>query len=91
MSEQTISAEDLARLFHQYYRTLAPIFECEGSAIDVSWYEARPRERKLMIATARLVLSDLIQLSRKKDSGAQSQELPARPYFPKPGQTEWVC
>ena len=91
MSEQTISAEDLARLFHRYYRTLAPIFECEGSATDVSWDEARPRARKLMIATARLVLSDLIELSRKKESGAQSQELPARRYFAKPGQAEWRC
>jgi hypothetical protein len=91
MSEQTISAQGLARLFHQYYRTLAPTFECERSATDVAWDEARPRERKLMIATARLVLSDLIQLSRKKETGTQSEELSARPYFAKPGQAEWGC
>ena len=91
MSEQTISAEELARLFHQYHRTLAPIFECEGSGTDVAWDGVRPRERKLMIATARLVLSDLIQLSRKNESASKSDEIPVRPYFAKPGQAEWGC
>lgn len=91
MSEQTISAEGLARLFHRYHRTLAPIFECEGSGTDVAWDEARPRERKLMIATARLVLSDLIRLSRKNESASKSDEIPVRPYFATPGQAEWGC
>jgi hypothetical protein len=91
MSELPISAEELARLFHQYHRTLAPIFECEGSGTDVAWDEARPRERKLMIATARLVLSDLIQRSTKTESVSKSDEFPVRPYFAKPGQAEWGC
>ena len=91
MSEQTSSAEELARLFHQYHRTLAPMFECEESGTDVAWDEARPRERKLMIATARLVLSDLIQLSRKNESASTSDEIAVRPCFAKPGQAEWGC
>src|SRR5579862_5860014 len=59
MSVDQISAEELARLFHQYRRTLAPIFECEETAYTAEWDAAQPRERKLMIAIARLILSDL--------------------------------
>jgi len=59
MSVDQISAEEFARLFHEYRRTLAPIFECEETAYTAEWEDAQPRERKLMIATARLILSDL--------------------------------
>lgn len=59
MSVDQISAEELARLFHQYRRTLAPIFECEETAYTAEWDATHPRERKLMIAIARLILSDL--------------------------------
>jgi hypothetical protein len=59
MSVDQISAEELARLFHQYRRTLAPIFECEETAYTAEWDATQPRERKLMIAIARLILSDL--------------------------------
>jgi hypothetical protein len=59
MSVDQISAEDLARLFHEYRRTLAPIFECDETAYAAEWDTAQPQERKLMIATARLILSDL--------------------------------
>jgi hypothetical protein len=58
MSVDQISAEELARLFHQYRRTLAPIFECEETAYAADWDSTQPSERKLMIATARLILSD---------------------------------
>ena len=58
MSVDQISAEELARLFHQYRRTLAPIFDCEEASYAAEWEAAQPRERKLMIATARLILSD---------------------------------
>jgi hypothetical protein len=88
--EQTISAEELAKLFHQYQRTLAPIFECEGENTKAAWEEARPKERKLMIATARLVLSDLVTLGKKCEE-PQAQEGATRPYFAKPGQAEWGC
>ena len=59
MSVDQISAEELAKLFHQYRRTLAPIFECEETAYTSDWDAAQRRERKLMIAIARLILSDL--------------------------------
>ena len=59
MSVDQISAEEFARLFHEYRRTLAPIFECDETACIAEWDAADPRERKLMIATARLILSDL--------------------------------
>ena len=58
MSVDQISAEELARLFHQYRRTLAPIFDCEEASYAAEWDAAQPRERKLMIAIARLILSD---------------------------------
>jgi hypothetical protein len=89
--EQTISAEELAKLFHQYQRTLAPIFECESASTSADWDQARPKQRKLMIATARLVLSDLMTLGKKQEAEPQNQETPSRPYFAKPGQAEWGC
>lgn len=89
--EQTISAEELAKLFHQYHRTLAPIFECENGSTNADWEEARPKERKLMIATARLVLLDLMTLGKKREAEPEAQEPPSRPYFAKPGQAEWGC
>jgi hypothetical protein len=89
--EQTISAEELAKLFHQYQRTLAPIFECESANTNADWDEARPKERKLMIATARLVLSDLVTLGKKREAELQAGEAPTRQYFAKPGQAEWGC
>lgn len=88
--EQTISAEELAKLFYQYHQTLAPIFECETSATPASWEAARSRERKLMIATARLVLSDLANLSQQRETPTREEGTP-RPYFAKPGEAEWGC
>ena len=58
MTVDQISAEELAKLFHQYRRTLAPIFDCEEASYAAEWDATQPRERKLMIAIARLILSD---------------------------------
>ena len=88
--EQTISAEELAKLFYQYRQTLAPIFECETSETPASWEAVRSRERKLMIATARLVLSDLANLSKQRETPTCEEGTP-RSYFAKPGQAEWGC
>ena len=69
MSVDQISAEEFAKLFHDYRRTLAPIFDCEEAAYTAEWDTAHPRERKLMIAIARLILSDLgspCQASRRE-------------------------
>jgi hypothetical protein len=87
--EKTISAEELAKLFYQYHQTLAPIFECETSQTPVSWEAARSRERKLMIATARLVLSDLATLDKRETT--THEESNTRSYFAKPGEAEWGC
>jgi hypothetical protein len=88
--EQTISAEELAKLFYQYHQTLAPIFECETSETPASWDAARSKERKLMIATARLVLSDLASLGKQRETAAP-EEGTTRSYFAKPGRAEWGC
>jgi hypothetical protein len=88
--EQMISAEALAKLFYQYHQTLAPIFECETSEAPASWEAARSKERKLMIATARLVLSDLASLGRQPETTTGEKDT-TRSYFAKPGQAEWGC
>jgi hypothetical protein len=88
--EQTISAEELAKLFYQYHQTLAPIFECETSETPASWEAARSKERKLMIATARLVLSDLATLGKQRETAAR-EESDSRSHFAKPGEAEWGC
>jgi hypothetical protein len=58
MSVDQISAEQLAKRFHQYRRTLAPVFDCQEASYAAEWEAAQPRERKLMIAIARPILSD---------------------------------
>lgn len=90
MSVDTISAEELAKLFYQYHQTLAPIFECESGERAASWEQARSKERKLMIATARLVLSDLCSMGKQSETPPRAEN-GERSYFATPGQAEWGC
>jgi hypothetical protein len=57
---QNVSPEELAKLFHHYHEALAPDFGC-GQTREASpfWELTPPNERKLLVATARLVLLDL--------------------------------
>ena len=57
--EQSISAEEMARLFHCYREMLASDFGLQSSAGCVSWEQILPEHRNLMVATARLVLREL--------------------------------
>ena len=91
MSIEQITAEELARLFHQYQRTLAPIFDCANAPIDADWDEAGTQERKLMIATARLVLSDLVDPKKHRELANPAEGRVDRSYFAKPGEAEWGC
>jgi hypothetical protein len=59
---QEVSPENLAKLFFRYREALAPDFECgrdNGSGGNSSWEVAPSNERKLLVATARLVLLEL--------------------------------
>jgi len=57
---QAISAEELARLFYSYHESLVTDFACAPEGETLRLWELAPRdERKLMVATARLVLLEL--------------------------------
>jgi hypothetical protein len=59
-STEEISAEELAKLFYRYHESLATDFECEPeNEISPAWELAPRNERKLMVATARMVLLEL--------------------------------
>lgn len=55
--DECISAEELAQLFHRYHGVLTGCFD--GRTITAPWEQVDPHQRRLLIATARLVLSDL--------------------------------
>jgi hypothetical protein len=83
-SIHNVCAEDLAKLFHHYHEALA--HDVHGHATrqaDVSWEEAPQKERKLMIAAARLTLLELAATSGEEQSNRQ--------YFAKPGEADWGC
>lgn len=83
-SIQNVSAEELAKVFHHYHEALANDFHGGASRkADISWEEAQPAERKLLVAAARLTLLEL-----EETSHAQSQD---REYFAKPGEADWGC
>lgn len=82
-SIQDVSAEELAKLFHHYRGALAHDFDCQnGDEGTSSWDRTPQRERKLMVAAARLALLELAAVPQASDS---------RPYFAKPGEADWGC
>lgn len=83
-SIQNVSAEELAKVFHHYHEALAHDFHgCAARKPEVSWEEAQPAERKLMVAAARLTLLELAE--------APCHAEPERQYFAKPGEADWGC
>jgi len=66
--EECISAEELAQLFHRYHGVLTGCFD--GRASTAPWDQVDSHQRRLLIATARLVLSDLAA----KQQAGESQE-----------------
>ena len=57
---EPLSAEDVARLFHETYERLAPTFGYETREASAKpWSEVPERNRALMIATCAVVLSAL--------------------------------
>ena len=59
---KNIQAEELARLFYQYRDLLAPDFGFQSSEGCVPWEQILPEQRKLMVASARLVLLELARI-----------------------------
>ena len=81
---QDVSAEQLAKLFHNYREALAHDCERSGSKENASsWDHAPQQERKLMVAAARLALLEL--------ATTPTQSRPSRKYFAKPGEADWGC
>lgn len=82
-SIEDVSAEQLAKLFHQYRGALAHEFGGQGGEEGSSWDRAPLQERKLMVAAARLALLEL--------AAAPAQPAASRKYFAKPGEADWGC
>ena len=93
--DECISAEELAQLFHRYHGVLTGCFD--GRTATAPWDQVDAHQRRLLIATARLVLSDLA--AKQQAGGAQESvhndepQTPSvdRRYYAKPGQAEWGC
>ena len=58
---QSVSAEELAKLFYSYRDTLACDFGFQSSEGCISWEQILPERRNLMVASARLVLRELAE------------------------------
>jgi len=81
---EEVSAEQLAELFHHYQEALANDFESQDpEEPEPTWGQTSTRERKLMVAAARLTLLEL--------TASSSQPAENRAYFAKPGEADWGC
>jgi hypothetical protein len=83
MSIQEVSAEQLAKLFHNYREALAHDGRARDGARDSSWERAPQDERKLSVAAARPALLEL--------ATTPAPARPGRKYFAEPGEAEWGC
>jgi hypothetical protein len=81
---QDVSAEQLAKLFHHYREALAHDGDGDAREEESSVWDRTPqKERRLMVAAARLALLEL--------STTPAQSRPSRKYYAKPGEAEWGC
>jgi hypothetical protein len=80
---QDVTAEQLAKLFHNYREALAHDCASNERGEASSWDCTPPSERKLMVAAARLALLEL--------STAPEPSSPGRKYYAKPGEADWGC
>jgi hypothetical protein len=82
---QDVSAEQLAKLFHDYREALS--HDGAGHGIkeeSSSWGRTPENERKLMVAAVRLALLELATATAPAPS-------PGRKYYAQPGEAEWGC
>ena len=67
MTEQPTAAEYLARLFHDYYESLAPDFGYETrKASAVPWPDVPENNRRLMIAVCQKILDTHVTLLKRE-------------------------
>jgi hypothetical protein len=69
--DECISAEELAQLFHRYHGVLTGCFD--GRTATAPWDQVDSHQRRLLIATARLVLSDLAAKQQAGESQAAAE------------------
>jgi hypothetical protein len=80
---QDVSAEQLAKLFHDYREALSHDGAARGIKEESSSWDRTPQsERKLMVAAARLALLELATTPAPS---------PGRKYYATPGEAEWGC
>jgi hypothetical protein len=85
---QDVSAEQLARLFHHYHEALA--HNCNDHGCDEgesSWERTSQKERRLMVAAARLALLELAT----PEEPIPSRKYYAKRYYATPGEADWGC
>ena len=80
---QDVTAEQLAKLFHNYREALAHDYVPNEHKQASSWDCTPQSERKLMVAAARLALLEL--------STTPEPSSPGRKYYAKPGEADWGC
>ena len=83
MSIQEVSAEQLAKLFHNYREALAQDGRSQDTARDSSWERIPQDQRKLSVAAARLALLELATTPAPSRQG--------RKYYAEAGEAEWGC
>lgn len=73
--DECISAEELAQLFHRYHGVLTGCFD--GRTATAPWDQVDSHQRRLLVATARLVLSDLAAKQHAGEAEETAQALDA--------------
>lgn len=72
---QDVAPEELAKLFFHYREALAADFECAPTdgEFDPCWEAVRSKERKLLVAAARMVLLELSNSGRGLEDGTSDK------------------
>lgn len=83
---QDVTAEQLAKLFHNYHEALAHDCSSHEQGEASPWDCTSQDERKLMVAAARLALLEL-----STAPGPSGNSTPERKYYAKPGEADWGC
>jgi hypothetical protein len=86
--EECVSPEELAQLFHRYHGVLTGCFD--GRTSTAPWDQVDAHQRRLLIATARLVLSDLAAKQQAGESQEAREDEGADDHEPQPADaTSW--
>ena len=83
--EECISPEELAQLFHRYHGVLTGCFD--GRTATAPWDQVDAHQRRLLIATARLVLSDLAAKQQAGEAQEAREDEPADDHEAQPAST----